>query len=100
MERYFTRTSVQTTDPVQTQEQDQGESSQVLNLDDIASDLALRKQIHEYAPEIRDQVRRAYIQKGPHQPIVIFPRKQFGAVTRAFLQSWYEKFNWIEYSES
>ena len=99
MERYFTRTS-QTTQPAETQAQDEGESSHVLNLDDIASDPALRKQIHEYAPEIRDQVRRAYIAKGPHQPIIKFPRRQFGAVTRAFSQSWYEKFNWIEYSES
>ena len=37
------------------------------NLDDIVSDLALRKQIYEFRPEIRDQVRRAYIQKGPTQ---------------------------------
>jgi hypothetical protein len=100
MERYFTRTSTQTTDPAETQAQDQGEISHVLNLDDIVSDPALRKQIHEYAPEIRDQVRRAYLPKGPHQPIIIFPQRQLGAVTRAFSHSWYGKFNWIEYSES
>jgi flagellar basal body-associated protein FliL len=58
MERYFTWTS-QTTQHAETQAQDEDESSHVLNLDDIASDPALRKQIHEYAPEIRDQVRRA-----------------------------------------
>jgi hypothetical protein len=63
MERYFTRTSAQTTDPAETQAQDQGETSHVLNLDDIVSDPALRKQIHEHAPEIRDLVRRAYLQK-------------------------------------
>jgi hypothetical protein len=84
MERYFTRTSAQTINPAETQAQDQGETSHDLNLDDIASDPALRKQIHEYAPKIRDQVRRAYLQKGPHQPIIIFSRIQFGAVTRAF----------------
>jgi hypothetical protein len=71
MERYFTRTS-QRTQPAETQAQDEGESSHVLNVDDIASDLALRKQIHEYAPEIRDQVRRAYMAKGPHQPNINF----------------------------
>jgi hypothetical protein len=65
MERYFTLTS-QTTQPGETQAQDEGESSHVLNLDDIASDPALRKQIYEYAPKVRDQVRRAYIAKGPH----------------------------------
>ena len=66
MERYFTLTS-QTTQPGETQAQDEGESSHVLNLDDIASDPALRKQIHDYAPEIRDQVRWTYITKGAHQ---------------------------------
>ena len=31
------------------------------------------KQVVEYAPEIQDQVRRAYILKGPTQPILKFP---------------------------
>jgi len=35
---------------------------------EILCDPALRKQIYEYAPEIQDQVRRAYILKGPTQP--------------------------------
>ena len=63
MERYYPRTSAQTTDPIPTQEQDQGESSHVLNLDNVASDPGLRKQIHEYASEIRDQVRRRIYKK-------------------------------------
>ena len=72
------------------------------NLDDIVSDPALRKQIYEFRPEIRDQVRRAYIQKGPTQPILKFPLKQFGnnAKKRAFSKSWYINYNWLEYSES
>ena len=46
-----------------------------LNLDEIVSDPALWKQICEYPPQIRDQVRRSYIFKGPIQPIVNFPHK-------------------------
>jgi hypothetical protein len=69
---------------------------------EILCDPALRKQIYEYAPEIQDQVRRAYILKGPTQPTnLIFPRTQFGiGDSRSFVISWYKKYNWLEYSES
>ena len=59
-----------------------------------------RKQINEYAPDIQDQVRRAYILKGPMQPdLSNFPRTQFGSVKRAFSKSWYKNYTWLEYSE-
>jgi hypothetical protein len=69
---------------------------------EILCDLALRKQIYEYAPQIQDQVRRAYILKGPTQPAnLIFPRTQFGiGDSRSFVISWYKRYNWLEYSES
>jgi len=70
------------------------------NPDEIIRDPALRKQIDEYSPDIQAQVRRAYILKGPTQPIIAFPRKLCGNVRRAFSQSWYVKYDWIEYSES
>ena len=63
---------------------------------EILCDPALRKQISEYPPEVQDQVRRAYILKGPTQPILKFPRTD----SRGFSQSWYSRFNWIEYSQS
>ena len=63
---------------------------------EIVCDLALRKQIYEYAPEIQDQVRRAYILKGPSQPTNIL--KDPGS--RGFSVGWYKKYNWLEYSES
>ena len=69
---------------------------------EILCDPALRKQIYEYAPEIQEQVRRAYILKGPTQPTNMnFPRKQYGhGDSRAFSTSWYKKYDWLEYSES
>jgi hypothetical protein len=70
------------------------------NPNEIIRDPGRRKQINEYAPDIQDQVRRAYILKGPMQPdLATFPRTQFGSGTRAFVKSWYQKYTWIEYSE-
>ncbi|RHN66617.1 putative transcription factor and/or regulators TTF-type(Zn) family [Medicago truncatula] len=71
------------------------------NPNEIVRDPGLRKQIWEYAPDIQDQVRRAYILKGPTQPnSASFPRTQFGRDARSFSRSWYNKYTWIEYSES
>jgi hypothetical protein len=42
------------------------------NPDDIVCDLALGKQINDYHPNVQGQVRRAYLLKGPTQPIMNF----------------------------
>ncbi|XP_058783170.1 uncharacterized protein LOC131657829 [Vicia villosa] len=71
------------------------------NPNEIVRDPGCRKQIHEYAIDIQDQVRRAYILKGPTQPdLAIFPRTQFGKSSRAFCKAWYKNYTWIECSES
>ncbi|XP_058727121.1 uncharacterized protein LOC131598551 [Vicia villosa] len=50
------------------------------NPNEIVRDPGYREQISEYAPDIQDQVRRAYILKGPMQPdLSSFPRTQFGS---------------------
>ncbi|XP_058783846.1 uncharacterized protein LOC131658584 [Vicia villosa] len=70
------------------------------NPNEIVRDPGCRKQINEYAPDIQDQVRRAYILKGPMQPdLSSFPRTQFGSIKRAFSKSWYKNYTWLEYSE-
>ncbi|XP_058749701.1 uncharacterized protein LOC131622679 [Vicia villosa] len=70
------------------------------NPNEIVRDPDRRKQINEYAPHIQDQVRRAYILKGPMQPdLSSFPRTPFGSVKRAFSKSWYKNYTWLEYSE-
>jgi hypothetical protein len=56
------------------QPQPQNEEAHVFNPDDIVCDPALRKQISDYHPSVQDQVRRAYLLKGPTQPIVNFPK--------------------------
>ncbi|XP_058765585.1 uncharacterized protein LOC131639094 [Vicia villosa] len=71
------------------------------NPNEIVRDSGCRKQIHEYAPDIQDQVRRAYILKGPAQPdLARFPRTQSGKSSRAFCKAWYNNYTCIEYSES
>ncbi|KEH26663.1 hypothetical protein MTR_6g066340 [Medicago truncatula] len=69
------------------------------NSNEIVRDPGLRKQIHLYAPDIRDEVRTTYVLKGPIQPkLTRFPRTPLGSATRAFSKSWYNKYTWIEYS--
>jgi len=52
------------------------------NLNEIMRDPGLRKQIHVYALDIQDLVRRAYILKGPMKPnLPSFSRTQFGSAT-------------------
>lgn len=35
---------------------------------------------------------------GPVRPVVDFPRSKFGASDYRFQESWYSKYDWIEYS--
>ena len=60
-----------------------------------------RKPIDDYEPEIRDQVKRAYALSGPTQPREFqFPRKWIGGEWRSFQKTWFDEFDWLEYSES
>ncbi|XP_028126582.1 uncharacterized protein LOC114323236 [Camellia sinensis] len=54
----------------------------------------------DYNANDRDQVRRAYLQKGPCQPCDHnFPQKSFGQKLQQFNQAWFSEFpNWLEYS--
>jgi hypothetical protein len=67
----------------------------------LIADPAKRKPIDSYAPEIRDQVKRAYALSGPTQPHEFsFPRKCMGGEWRSFQKTWFDEFDWLEYSES
>jgi hypothetical protein len=77
-------------------QQDPSPNVNEFNPDDIVCDPALRRQIASYSPAVQDQVRRAYILKGPTQPVVKYLRTD----GRAFSQSWFQRYNWIEYSVS
>jgi hypothetical protein len=68
---------------------------------DVIGDPGNRIPIEEYPPEIRDQVRRAYALRGPTQPHnLTFARKWQSDQWRSFQQTWFDEFDWLEYSES
>jgi hypothetical protein len=66
----------------------------------VLSDLGIWRRIEDYATqEIRDEMRRAYLLKGPCRLIGHdFPRSKFGKDWRPFQQAWYKEYNWLEYS--
>ena len=67
---------------------------------DLIGDPGKRKPIDDYQPEIRDQVRRAYALNGPTQPRdLVFPRKWMSGEFRSFQKTWFDEFDWLEYSE-
>ncbi|XP_022845237.1 zinc finger MYM-type protein 1-like [Olea europaea var. sylvestris] len=66
----------------------------------LPSDPGLRVPIQNYDVNIRDAIRRAYMQRGPCQPRNhIFPPTKIGKVDRRFCVSWYNEHpTWLEYS--
>ena len=66
---------------------------------DIIVDPALRIPIEDYANELRSDVRRAYLLNGPTQATgYVFPQKLDGQIWRSFQRSWFDKYDWLEYS--
>uniref|UniRef100_A0A7N0R9D3 TTF-type domain-containing protein n=1 Tax=Kalanchoe fedtschenkoi TaxID=63787 RepID=A0A7N0R9D3_KALFE len=71
-----------------------------VDLENLPADPGLRRKISEYHPNIRDEVRRAYILKGPCQPIKHkFPQRDIGGAKRKFNEDWFTRYkDWLEYS--
>ncbi|KAL5754155.1 hypothetical protein ACOSP7_022375 [Xanthoceras sorbifolium] len=62
-------------------------------------DPGLRLQIGAYPADKRDDIRKAYIQMGPFQPMLDkYPLTSDGKQNRSFQKSWFEQFSWLEYS--
>ncbi|KAJ1255625.1 hypothetical protein BS78_K180300 [Paspalum vaginatum] len=68
---------------------------------DIVCDPGMRKPIEEYPFEIRDQVKKAYVLRGPTQlaGYTFSPKWQSGD-WRSFQPHWFQTYDWLEYSES
>ena len=63
----------------------------------VASDPGLRVAIEQFHPNIRDDVRRAYLVKGPTKPFGHnFPQNPTNK--RMFVENWLTLHNWLEYS--
>jgi len=99
MEKYFKRKS-EITPPTETGDGTSKKTRTEINLEDLPADPGLRKRILTYDPNVRDQIRRAYLQKGPCQPRShTFPYRSFGQTSRRFNPAWFNEYpNWLEYS--
>lgn len=60
----------------------------------VVVDPALRIPKEKFHPNIRSEVRRAYLLKGPTQPKITFSRKQYGSNRRCFRAKWYANNDW------
>ncbi|XP_049386429.1 uncharacterized protein LOC125850608 [Solanum stenotomum] len=72
-----------------------------LNLDSLEADPGKRVPIAHYNPQIKDEVRKHYIQKGPCQPKMdSYPPTEIGKRMRQFCKIWFEGpySKWLEYS--
>ncbi|XP_070665151.1 uncharacterized protein [Malus domestica] len=80
-------------------------SSRQSQLDDVLGNLqadpGLRTRIIDYDANMRDEVRRLYLQKGPCQPKGHnFPITNMSGINRRFIPQWFDEFDWLEYSVS
>ncbi|OMP07670.1 Zinc finger, TTF-type [Corchorus olitorius] len=67
----------------------------------LERDPGLRKQIYDYPVNLRDEIRKAYIRDGPHQPsLVEYPTSGSEKNRCRFQATWYKDFLWLEYSPS
>ncbi|XP_042410355.1 zinc finger MYM-type protein 1-like [Zingiber officinale] len=70
-----------------------------VDLDSLECDPGLRRQIWEYHPNQRDEIRRVYLNLKVYQPILQeYPLNKNIKHPRRFQSTWYEQFPWLEYS--
>ncbi|CAN6693287.1 unnamed protein product [Malus baccata var. baccata] len=100
MERFFKKISVPPSPVIEKNDDTRGQDSTKFILSNLPSDPGKRIRILDYNPNIRDQVRRAYVLAGPQQPKTHnFPYKKYGDTQRRFNPAWFDDFpTWLEYS--
>ena len=68
------------------------------DIDNLERDPGLRPQIWDYPINLRDEVIRAYLEKGPYQIHLSEYPLSTEKHPRRFQFSWFKKFPWLEYS--
>ena len=86
LDKYFKRKSLENDESIKTSSHVTQSSSNKSHIEihpgTLLTDPGLRRPIYEYHINDRDAIRRAYLQKGPHQPSHYdFPQKQFGNIS-------------------
>ena len=89
------------TGQAETQDEEESASTDLIREFDadlhIIVDPGCRIAIDRFHPNIRDEVKRAYLLKGPTQPRGhAFPKKN----RRCFRTAWFDDYDWLEYSVS
>lgn len=66
-------------------------------LANLQADPGLRTRMVDYSPNIRDEIRRAYLQKGSSQPRNYkFPQTNHSGINRCFVAQWFDEYDWLE----
>ena len=86
LDKYFKRKSLENDESIKTSSHVTQSSSNKSHIEihpgTLLTDPGLRRPIYEYHINDRDAIRRAYLQKGHHQPSHYdFPQKQFGNIS-------------------
>ena len=99
MEKFLTKRKT-TTDPEPSNVDTSKRNRVEVNLADLPSDLGMWIRILDYNTNIRYEVRRSYLLKGPCQPRNHeFPYTLFGSKQRRFIPAWFDEYpSWLEYS--
>ncbi|KRH65473.1 hypothetical protein GLYMA_03G038400v4, partial [Glycine max] len=78
------------------------ESIKVVDYELLETDPGIRPPISSYHPDIQNEVRKAYLKIGRHQPPhnFVYPWSLKGNQRRRFCKNWFDLYDWIDYSES
>uniref|UniRef100_A0A0R0F758 TTF-type domain-containing protein n=1 Tax=Glycine max TaxID=3847 RepID=A0A0R0F758_SOYBN len=78
------------------------ESIKVVDYELLETDPRIRPPISSYHPDIQNEVRKAYLKIGRHQPPhnFVYPWSLKGNQRRRFGKNWFDLYDWIDYSES
>ena len=101
MEKFFKKISNILSSPL-TENERSKQNRVEINMVDLPSDLGKWKQIKDYHLNVRDQIRREYLQRDhcPCQPKGHeFNRTKYGQKQRQFISDLYDDFpSWLKYS--
>uniref|UniRef100_A0A0R0F360 TTF-type domain-containing protein n=1 Tax=Glycine max TaxID=3847 RepID=A0A0R0F360_SOYBN len=78
------------------------ESIKVVDYELLETYPGIRPPISSYHPDIQNEVRKAYLKIGRHQPPhnFVYPWSLKGNQRRIFGKNWFDLYDWIDYSES
>ncbi|RCW19135.1 hypothetical protein GLYMA_12G115000v4 [Glycine max] len=88
--------------PVLSRDKSTSSSIKVVDYELLETDPGIRPPISNYHPDIQNEVSKAYLKIGCHQPPhnFVYPWSLKGNQRRRFGKNWFDLYDWIDYSES